>query len=787
MLDNNTLIITSDNIKKDILKNNNKLLNIKIMSLEEFYKKITFNYDKKTIYYLMNNYSLKYEVAIMYLENLYYIENKKYNNDKLTKLVALKKYLEKNDLLIKNSLFKESLNDKKIVVYGYEYIPSHIKKELNNYHIEYKDNELNIYNNQLLYEFNTKEEEIEFVASKIIELVNNGVSLNKIKIVKPSIEYLNIIKRIFKIYNINIDQKTNLYSTDIAKIFINKIKLNEDLDGIKKEIDLNNKYNLIIYNKIISILNSYTFNSNYQDILQMLIYDFKNSYIVKEEYKNKIEFINLENDIISPDNYVFLLGFNVGNIPYIKKDEDYLSDNIKQELNLDTSKIINKKIKNILLDKIKSINNLIITYKVKEDKEYYISTLNEELKLNIIKDYKIPYYNDLLNKIKLTKKLDLLNKYNEKEEDIDLLYNNYKDINYRLYDNRFTGIDKKEFKKYMNNKLLLSYSSVNNYFKCGFKYYIENILKLTPHEENFIIIIGNLFHHILEYAFKNNFNLDEEYNKYLKELNKEFTKKEIFFLNKLKLELKIIIDTIKKQYKHISLDKTLYEEKIYVSKNTNITFMGVIDKLMYKQEDDKTYIAIIDYKTGDTNLNLNNIIYGIDMQLPIYLYLSKKTKKLKNVEVIGFYIQKILNNEITINHKDTYLKQKENNLKLQGYSINNEQLLEKFDNTYINSEIIKSMKVGKNGFYSYSKVLTKETLSLIDNLVDKKIDEAINSIINADFKINPKKIGNNNVSCTFCKYKDICYKNDKDIVNLKEYKNLEFINNCKNDKNIVYL
>jgi ATP-dependent helicase/nuclease subunit B len=246
-------------------------------------------------------------------------------------------------------------------------------------------------------------------------------------------------------------------------------------------------------------------------------------------------------------------------------------------------------------------------------------------------------------------------------------------------------------------------------------------------------------------------------------------------LKKLKEELKFIIITIKKQYEHISLDKTLYEEKIYVSKNTNITFMGIIDKLMYKEEDDITYCAIIDYKTGNPNLNLNNMIYGIDMQLPIYLYLSKRTNKLKNVEVLGFYLQKILNNEITIDNKLTYEKQKENNLKLQGYSIDDMNKLEKFDDSYIDSEIIKSMKVSKNGFYSYAKVLDKKTLDLIDNLVDKKIDEAINSIMNAKFDINPKKIGDKNVSCTFCKYKDICYKTENDLINLKEYKELDFL------------
>ena len=43
------------------------------------------------------------------------------------------------------------------------------------------------------------------------------------------------------------------------------------------------------------------------------------------------------------------------------------------------------------------------------------------------------------------------------------------------------------------------------------------------------------------------------------------------------------------------------------------------------------------------------------------------------------------------------------------------------------------------------------------------------------FDINPKKIGNDNLGCEFCKFKDICFRTEKNIVDLKEYKNLEFL------------
>ena len=40
------------------------------------------------------------------------------------------------------------------------------------------------------------------------------------------------------------------------------------------------------------------------------------------------------------------------------------------------------------------------------------------------------------------------------------------------------------------------------------------------------------------------------------------------------------------------------------------------------------------------------------------------------------------------------------------------------------------------------------------------------------FDINPKVIKNINKGCMYCKYNDICYMRNEDIVNLKEVSNL---------------
>ena len=77
--------------------------------------------------------------------------------------------------------------------------------------------------------------------------------------------------------------------------------------------------------------------------------------------------------------------------------------------------------------------------------------------------------------------------------------------------------------------------------------------------------------------------------------------------------------------------------------------------------------------------------------------------------------------------------------------------------------------------FSYSKTISKDEIKKLIELTEKNINIAFTDILKAKFDINPKRIGKNNVGCEFCKYKDICYMREEDIVNLEEYKDLEFL------------
>lgn len=779
MFKDGQIIVTNSTNKHDLLKKfSNELLNIKIYTLKEFNDLFYFTYDVDDLEYVMNKYQVKYEIAKIYLDDILDIEDKVYHRTKLNFLASLKKELQDNNLLRTNKLFVNMLKNKEIVIYN---LP--LTKELNkliellkvNSEVIIFKEEEHSYKHEIV-EFNTDTLEVEWVSNQICNLIKKGTQVSNIFIGNLDDEYRKLIKRIFPMFKIpyTLNDEESIYGTFLCSKFLEIY--DDDLDKTLEELKefLDSEETEDVYNTIVSVVNKYVMVDNSDIKKEMIIYDLKHTKINKDRVIDAVREVEIKDYLFSDEDYVFCLSFNQGVIPKIYKDEKYLTDKDKEELGVSLTIDKNKLEKEVVVNKLGNIKNLFISYKLNSDGEdFYISSLNEELNYEVIKEPKLDLINsELNNKLKLTSLLDEYYKYGSTSSLLDTLNSSY-DIPYNTYSNEFKGIDNDDFKKFINNKITLSYSSLDKYYRCPFSYYIGNILKLDIYEENFAQLVGTLFHSILEKFLNSNLDYDELWEQEVKNLNYEFNSKEKFFLIKLKEELKFIIEVIKDQENFTNLHDELHEERIVtnIEGNIEIRFTGIIDKIKYKKEDNKTIVAIIDYKTGNPNLDLTTIPYGIGMQLPVYLYLAKHSERLENVKVAGFYLQKILNNEVILEKNKSYEQLKKHNLLLQGFSNDNTAILSEFDNSFVDSNMIRSMKTLKDGSFStYTKVLSDEQMDKLIKITEDKIKEGANNITSGDFVIAPKKIDKENYGCKFCKYKDICFHKAKDIVELKPFK-----------------
>jgi len=754
---NNTIIICNNNYKIQILKEIKKLINIKFMSMDEFIKSYYFDYDEKTILYVIKKYNIKYEIAKTYLNNLIYIEDKKYNNEKLDFLVNLKKELIDNNLLIFNNKFKNYIKNKDIIIYNYSLskFEKYLLKDIN-YKLIEKENKCYI---PTIYEFNSVEDEVEYVARKISELINNGVDINNIKLANISNDYINIVTKIFSFYNLKIDKFNNIsiMSTVIGKTFF------ENLNSVESAIEAIEKYNTTdTYNKIVSLCNKYIWCDAIEDLKILLEYDLKHTYIENTKYTNMIEVVDYKSYDFK-ETYVFMLGFNQGIIPKLKKDEDYISDNIKPDY-LDNTIEKNKKEKQDIINSIKNIRNLTITYKLKDSfNTYYPSNLIDELNSNVERikiDYKTSY-SQLSDKINLTNMLDNLIKFGTIDNNLNLLNSNY-DIPYNTYSHHFTGLSKDKLNNFIKslNNFNLSYTLMDNYNRCSFRFYIDKILRLKDNIDLFSVTLGNIYHYVLEKAVKEQIDVEKEVYKYVSDNNINLTNSNKFFLNRTIKNIEYLIDILNKQNSFSNLKNIETEKFVKIPLKDNINFVGFIDKIVYNNINDMIVAAIIDYKTYIKKPSLKYIESGIGLQLPTYMLLSKYS--FKNIRFAGFYLQ-----NITLDNKSE--SDKEKSLKLIGYTNTDKDILKEFDSNYMDSSVIDGIKVNNDGSFSSNSLkhmLNEDEINKIIDITKEKIDETINNILESKFDINPK-YDKENIGCEFCKYKDLCYMKEYDFVKIK--------------------
>ncbi len=761
-LDNKVLIIKDEAKEGFINLLSGKLINVKLITLSEFKKKYFFDYDNKTIYYICKKYKVIPEIAKIYINNLYYI-SKLIDDDKVKFLYDLKNELYKNDLLYENELFREFIKNSEIILYDLEDIDEFYLNAFKELNVNYINLEGEIIKKDI-YSFSTLEEEISFVASSICKLIKSGININKIKLCNIIEGYIFDISKIFKLFNIPIEINDGKSAKSIG--IVKKFK-ELYCSNIEETIDKLNdcvftESDEYYYKKIVNIVNSYNFCDDYEEVKDFIFNEIDKIKVKTNDLLNAVEVIDFKNSFIPDDEYVFMLGFNEGVIPTDFKDEDYLSDEIRTKLNISTSFDLNEKERYYLKKKISLVKNLIVTYSRKDNKTtLYRSSLYDEEIFNE-KEYETGFNDsNAFNKIILLKEKDLNNKYNVLSNNLYRLNSHYKDEDYLSYDNKFKGIDSKKMYDYIGNKLTLSYSSMNTYYECAFKYYLDNIIKVNKFEDTFEMTLGNIFHHILSRCFVDNFDLHKAWEEEVENSKYPFNEVDKYFLKGLYNELELTVDVINNQMKYCSLNYSLYEKRITIPINPhlNVNFIGFVDKIIYGEEDGNVIAVIIDYKTGIQKFNINNIKYGLDMQLPVYAYLIKKSNIFDKVIIGGFYLQHILDNKVDINER-------KESLKLLGYSNSDPDILKYFDSNYVNSQVIKGLRVNNDGsFYAKSKVISNSEIDEVTDTVHDKIINASENILKAKFDINPKDLGNE-TTCRYCKYRSICYMKNEDIISL---------------------
>ncbi|GEP65810.1 ATP-dependent helicase/deoxyribonuclease subunit B [Clostridium beijerinckii] len=386
------------------------------------------------------------------------------------------------------------------------------------------------------------------------------------------------------------------------------------------------------------------------------------------------------------------------------------------------------------------------------------------------------------------------------------------------YSNIGDKVSKNKLRKLYQNdleKLVFSVSKLEKYAECPFSYFVQYGLKaknrkvyeFTPPD------LGSFVHEMLD-SFTNKVREDgilwsDLSNEKCKEIISNLidkklmdesnsilnsTKKFKYLAQRFKRVISKSVSVIASQIGkgEFEVFKTEFDfgsyssgEAITLNLNDNekVYLQGRIDRIDKLDLDGETYIRIIDYKTGAKKFDLNELYYGLQMQLLVYLdALIKNSKYIldKQVKPGAILYFKIDDPIIKSKKEMTYEEVEEevlSALKMKGLVLKDARVVKAMDKDIEGYSLVIPASFKADGsFKATSDVVTEEEFRILREYVNRKMIEICEEMLSGDIKIQPTK--NSNIAhCEYCDFSSICQFDTE----IKDNKYKIIINKSTND------
>lgn len=438
--------------------------------------------------------------------------------------------------------------------------------------------------------------------------------------------------------------------------------------------------------------------------------------------------------------------------------------------------------------------------RLKEESEIFNSNLFDDKYHNITAP--VPTFNELIEALRREYENEEIEPYwvetfkwfEESEEFKDRTKIIFNGLNYT---NLVEKIPREKIKRLYSNdngRLIFSVSRIEKYAQCPFSYYVQYGLKAKDRKvyEFTAPDLGSFMHDILD-QFTNKIRKDHIlWGDLTKERCSEIVNELVN--NKLKNETNSILNSNKKyQYfserfkRTITKSVTVISEqmrkgefdifksefdfgdfkdsdpiKLELPSKETVYLKGRVDRIDKVDLNGETYIRIVDYKSGSKNFDLNELYYGLQIQLLVYLDAILKNSKqiLKTQCMPGGILYFKIDNPIIKSKKALTEEEIQvevlKKLKMDGLLLKNVELVKAMDKDMETYSLVIPAAFKKDGdFTSTSSVVTEEQFELLRKYVNDKMIEICEEMLSGEVKIEPCK-SSKVTYCDYCDYSAIC-------------------------------
>ena len=202
--------------------------------------------------------------------------------------------------------------------------------------------------------------------------------------------------------------------------------------------------------------------------------------------------------------------------------------------------------------------------------------------------------------------------------------------------------------------------------------------------------------------------------------------------------------------------------KLELPSKETVYLKGRVDRIDKVDLNGETYIRIVDYKSGSKSFDLNELYYGLQIQLLVYLdaILKNSEQILKTQCMPGGILYFKIDNPIIKSKKALTEEEIQvevlKKLKMDGLLLKNVELVKSMDRDMETYSLIIPAAFKKDGdFTSTSSVVTESQFELLRKYVNDKMIEICEEMLSGEVKIEPCK-SSKVTYCDYCDYSSIC-------------------------------
>ncbi len=385
-----------------------------------------------------------------------------------------------------------------------------------------------------------------------------------------------------------------------------------------------------------------------------------------------------------------------------------------------------------------------------------------------------------------TSAFDLLSTLNNKNKVIkNTLYEILvQDANYL---NKLTKLDNKKndekfifkdrnnsYELFAKNNKNISASQVEKYYLCPFSYFCRYGLKakIVKKAQLDAIEYGSLVHYVLEKIFKKytvSYLIDIENSKLRQEIAfildeyvniklggyKNKAERFKFLLSKCVSSSCVLVKYIADELNisgfkpsdfELEIGKDKHPFSINLANGNEININGYIDRVDLIEKENINYVRIVDYKTGIKEFKLSDVLYGLNMQMLIYLDALLKSNKSKKLQAAGILYMPSTIKAVTASRNISKEKAK----KLNGDRISMNGLM--INNANINANLtVKKENILENSNNENNNITNIEII--LANIEKLTAQMAVSL---REGKVPPLPVKGEYDACKFCDYSSVC-------------------------------